>query len=149
VTFNFSIPLLNGQLLNFQMEVGETVFVLGANGTGKSSLMYRLYAANPQNSRRISAHRQTWFESNAMQISARQKRDTENNVLAYDGDPSSRWRDSYSGARATLAVFDLLDAENVRARKITGAVDNDDIELAKTLSKSDAPIKIINELLKL
>jgi ABC-type lipoprotein export system ATPase subunit len=131
------------------MEVGETIFVLGANGTGKSSLMYQMYAANRQNSRRISAHRQTWFESNAMQISARQKRDTENNVLAYDGDPSSRWRDNYSGARASLAIFDLLDAENVRARKITGAVDSDNMELAKTLSKTDAPIKIINELLKL
>jgi hypothetical protein len=77
------------------------------------------------------------------------KKETETNVLAYDGDPSSRWRDSYSGARASLAVFDLLDAENVRARKITGAVDSDDIELAKTLSKTDAPIKIINDLLKL
>jgi len=37
----------------------------------------------------------------------------------------------------------------VRARSIAGAVDGDNIDLAKTLSKQDAPIKIINELLRL
>jgi len=43
---------------------------------------------------------------------------------------------------------DLIDAENVRARSIAGAVDGN-IDLAKTLAKKDAPIKIINELLRL
>jgi energy-coupling factor transporter ATP-binding protein EcfA2 len=149
VTFIFSIMLLSGQPLAFQMKAGEIVFVLGANGTGKSSLMHHFYAVNRQNSRRISAHRQTWFESNSIQISAQQKRSTETNVLNYDTDPASRWRDNYSGARASLSIYDLLDAENVRARKITSAVDDDNFELAKKPSKTDAPIKIINELLKL
>jgi energy-coupling factor transporter ATP-binding protein EcfA2 len=149
VTFNFSVARVGGQPLEFQMEAGDIVFVLGANGTGKSSLMHRFYAQNRQKSRRISAHRQTWFDSNAIQISARQKRDTEHNVLNWDTDPSSRWRDQYTGARASLAIYDLLDAENVRARKIAAAVDEDDIDLAKRLSKVDAPIKIINELLRL
>ncbi len=131
------------------MQIGEVVFVLGANGTGKSSLMHRFYANNRQKSRRISAHRQTWFESNAIQISARQKRDTETNVLSWDTDPSSRWRDHLSAVRPNLAIYDLLDAENVRARKIASAVDEGNIDLAKKLSKIDAPIKIINELLRL
>jgi ATPase subunit of ABC transporter with duplicated ATPase domains len=149
VSFNFSVTRVGGQPLEFQTEFGEIVFVLGANGTGKSSLMHRFYADNRQKSRRISAHRQTWFESNTIQISARQKRESETNVLNWDTDPSSRWRDAYTGVRSSLAVYDLLDAENVRARKITAAVDEDDIDLAKKLSKVDAPIKIINELLKL
>jgi hypothetical protein len=37
----------------------------------------------------------------------------------------------------------------VRARSIADAVDDNNIDLAKTLSKKDAPIKIINELLRL
>jgi ABC-type cobalamin/Fe3+-siderophores transport system ATPase subunit len=81
VTLNLSVSLLSGKTLDFQIEAGETVFVLGANGTGKSSLMHRFYASNRQNSRRISAHRQTWFDSNSIQISARQKRDQESSVL--------------------------------------------------------------------
>jgi ATPase subunit of ABC transporter with duplicated ATPase domains len=51
--------------------------------------------------------------------------------------------------RPNLAIFELLDAENVRARKITAAVDEDNLGLAKQLSRADAPIKIINELLTL
>jgi ABC-type lipoprotein export system ATPase subunit len=149
VTFDLSISLLSGQPLNFQVKAGEIVFVLGANGTGKSSLMHQFFAAHRQKSRRISAHRQTWFDSNAIQITGRQRRDQQTNLQHWDADPSSRWRDQYSGARANLAIYDLLDAENVRARKITAAVDEDNLALAKTLSKEDAPIKIINELLRL
>jgi ABC-type lipoprotein export system ATPase subunit len=149
VAFSFSVARLSGQSLDFQMETGEIVFILGANGTGKSSLMHRFYVANRRTGRRISAHRQTWFESNAIQISGRQKRDSASNVLDYDADPASRWRDAYTGMRPNLAIYDLLDAENVRARKITAAVDEDNLGLAKQLSQTDAPIKIINELLKL
>ncbi|MDE2241603.1 MAG: ATP-binding protein [Bradyrhizobium sp.] len=147
--FNFSVALLGGQDLQFQVNAGEIVFVLGANGTGKSSLLHRFYAANRQNSRRITAHRQTWFDSNAIQVTGRQKRDQEANMQAWDADPNSRWRDQFTHARANLAIYDLLDTENVRARKIAAAVDEDNLALAKTLSKVDAPIKIINELLKL
>jgi ABC-type lipoprotein export system ATPase subunit len=149
VTFSFSVARLSGQPLEFQMEAGEIVFVLGANGTGKSSLMHRFYVAHRQTGRRISAHRQTWFESNAIQISGRQKRDSTIDVLNYDAQPDSRWRDAYTGMRPNLAIFELLDAENVRARKITAAVDEDNLGLAKQLSRADAPIKIINELLTL
>src|SRR5439155_760568 len=42
-----------------------------------------------------------------------------------------------------------IDAKNVRARSIAGAVDASDMDLARTLSKKVAPIKIINELLRL
>lgn len=66
-----------------------------------------------------------------------------------DRPDDARWKDDYSAQRANIAVYDLIDAENVHARKITGTVDSGDIDLAKTLSKTDAPVKIINELLRL
>lgn len=125
------------------------MFVLGANGTGKSSLMQRLYANYHGNARRISAHRQTWFQSNAITLSPQQKRDTENSILSMDTNPQARWSDTYSAHRASISIYDLIDAENVRARSIAGAVDSDDLDLAQKLSKKDAPIKIINELLRL
>lgn len=125
------------------------MFVLGANGTGKSGLMQRLYANHQGNARRISAHRQTWFQSNTITLSPQQKRDTENNILTMDTQPQARWSDRFSAHRASIAIYDLIDAENVRARSITGAVDGGHMDLAKELSKQDAPIKIINELLRL
>ncbi len=125
------------------------MFVLGANGTGKSGLMQHLYATHRGSARRISAHRQTWFSSNTLGLSAQQKLQTENNMLHMDTQPQARWSDDYSAQRAGIAIYDLIDAENVRARSIAGAFDSGDMDLAEERSKKDAPIKIINEILRL
>ncbi|NKK80162.1 AAA family ATPase [Rhizobium leguminosarum] len=149
MSFQLSVPLSGGEPLNFTVSCGEIVFVLGANGTGKSSLLQRFYAAHHGRARRISAHRQTWFQSNAMTMSAYEKKNTESNISSTDTSPQSRWMDNYSAQRASVAIYDLIDAENVRARGIADAVDADNIELARQLAKHDAPLKVINELLKL
>ena len=44
MTFNLSFPTEAGDVHPLQLDVGETLFVLGANGTGKSSLMFRFNA---------------------------------------------------------------------------------------------------------
>lgn len=149
LTFNLSIPHTDGTSVSLDIALGESVFVLGANGTGKSGLMQRLYANYHSNARRISAHRQTWFQSNTITLSPDQKRRTETDMLTIDSQPQARWSDRFSAQRANIAIYDLIDAENVRARSIAGAVDSDDFDLAQKLSKRDAPIKIINELLRL
>jgi ABC-type Mn2+/Zn2+ transport system ATPase subunit len=149
MSFNFSIPEPNGTQLALTLDIGQCIFVLGANGTGKSSLMHRFYSAYHATAQRISAHRQTWFSSSSVTLSPEQKRSTETNISNSDTNAQSRWKDDYAAQRANIAIYDLIDAENVRARTIAGAVDCGDIELAKTLSKKDAPIKVINELLRL
>lgn len=147
--FDLTVPVPSGTPLSIPIDVGQCIFVLGANGTGKSSLMHRFYTAHHGIARRISAHRQTWFASNAVTLSPQQKRNTETNIQSTDTNAQSRWKDDYAAERANIAIYDLIDAENVRARSIAGAVDGGDIDLAKTLSKKDAPIKIINEILQL
>jgi ABC-type lipoprotein export system ATPase subunit len=149
MTFDLSIVQPNGNRLDISISVGETLFVLGANGTGKSNLMQRFYKNHQDNARRMSAHRQTWFDSNAITLSSDERRKTETNIRDHDTDPQSRWRDAYSMQRPRAALYDLIDAENVRARSIASAVDASDLNLAQALSKKDAPIKIINELLRL
>jgi ABC-type Mn2+/Zn2+ transport system ATPase subunit len=146
---DLAIRQQNGGPLTVTIENGQCIFVLGANGTGKSSLMHAFYAAHSANARRISAHRQTWFSSNSLSLSPEQRRQTEQNIQSTDTHVQSRWKEDYSAQRANIAIYDLIDAENVRARKIAGAVDGGNIDLAKELSKKDAPIKEINELLKL
>jgi hypothetical protein len=111
--------------------------------------MQKLYSAHHGKAQRISAHRQTWFSSSSITLSPAQKRSTETNIWNSDASAESRWRDDYAAHRANIAIYDLIDAENIRARNIAGAVDIGNIDLAKTLSKEDAPIKIINELLRL
>ena len=149
MSFNLTIPRISEDPLNINIEVGDFLFVLGANGSGKSSVMHKFYSAHHTNSRRISAHRQTWFASSANTLSPESKRNTEINMQSADTHPQARWKDDYSAQRASIAIYDLIDAENVRARSIAEAVDDDKLDLAKTLSKNDAPIKKINKLLRL
>lgn len=146
--YSFSIPT-SSEPLAFKLTAGESVFVVGSNGAGKSSLMHRLYTMHSQHCLRISAHRQTWFTSDSLELSPQAKRQTEQNIKSRDSSPESRWKDDMAAARANIAIYELIDAENVRARAIAGAVDNDSIDEAKRLASNDAPITIINELLEL
>ena len=149
MTFNFSVPTPAGIPLDFAAGIGDVIFVLGANGTGKSSLIQKFSTMHQGHTRRISAHRQTWFDSNAMNLSARGRKEAEQRIVSLDSQPNSRWMEHDAAQRANIAIYDLIDAENMRARAIAGAVDDDDICLARELSKKDAPIKIINEILRL
>jgi energy-coupling factor transporter ATP-binding protein EcfA2 len=149
VSFDLKIPRPEGELLNLTVKLGECLFILGANGTGKSSLMQSFYVCYGNNVQRISAHRQNWFISNEMALSSHDKRQIESTIKGQDFQMQARWKDDYASQRANIAIFDLIEAENIRARSIADAVDNNSIDIALTLSKKDAPIAIINELLLL
>lgn len=144
-----TVPLTNGATLTFSIDPGQIVFALGANGTGKSSLLQRFSAAHKDISRRISAHRQTWLESNAINLSSQERNNTYTNLQSYDVNPQSRYKDSYQSSRPSLSIYDLVNSQDVRARKITEAVEKDDIEKARSLAANDAPIKKINNLLRM
>ena len=82
--FDLTIPQTGAQPTTLSISVGETIFILGANGTGKSALMQRINTGHNQNVRRISAHRQTWFESNSLSVTAADRRNLENNINNWD-----------------------------------------------------------------
>lgn len=145
--YKFTIQTSNNGTVNIQLEEGNALFVLGANGVGKSTLMQNLFTQNRNHAKRILAHRQTWFTENAMNMTASQKRDTDSRIKNSDSQLYSRWKDDYSQARASLSIYDLINSENIRARNIAAAVDGDNIEQAKGYSRNQAPIQAINELL--
>jgi len=145
--FKLAIPQPTGSPISIVLDTGDILFVLGSNGSGKSNLMHRVFSEFPGETRRISAHRQNWFDSNGITLSSEQRRQAQQNILAWDVQQQSRWRDNYASYRTNIALYDIVDGENVRARSIASAIDSDDVELAKNLSRSDAPIKVINELL--
>lgn len=148
MTFNLGFNQIDGRHIPIPMAMGDVIFVLGANGTGKSSLMQRFFQDSRPNNRRISAHRQTWFTSNTLDLTPKSKRGTEQNIANTDANPQSRYMDSYAAQRAGMTVFDLIDAQNVRARSIAAAVDAADIESALAKSSEEAPLATINSLLR-
>ena len=81
-----------------------------------------------------------------------------------DAQESARWMDSYGSERSSAAIFDLINADNIRSRKIAEQIDLGALEAAlatneeegtpqvvtKALEakKEEAPLKVLNELLK-
>lgn len=101
--------------LKLSVNTGEMLFILGANGTGKSSLM-QAFTSVSDKIRRITAHRQTWFQSGSPEFTGKQRADYERNVVNYDKRENARWMDDYGPQRAQMAIYDLVNSENIRAR---------------------------------
>jgi len=145
--YKFAIQTSNNGTLNISLAEGKALFVLGANGVGKSTLMHNLFQQNFNHAKRILAQRQTWFYSNSMDMTASQKKNYDINIKSSDIKIDSRWRVDYSHERSSISIFDLINSENVRAREIATEVDKNNIDLAKELSNIQAPLQGINELL--
>lgn len=153
--FQFTFEKVQGGVENIPLQEGGIIFVLGANGTGKSGLMQKVYTQNRDKARRVSAHRQTWFSSNTLDFTPATKVQTEANVLNSDASQDSRWKDQYQSQRAQIVIFNLINAQNERARQIADAVDKkelpltDRMALVEKLSEKEAPLKTLNHLLHL
>jgi ABC-type ATPase involved in cell division len=147
--FQFNIPSVSGDPIAFNLGVGDVLFLPGANGTGKSSLVSRMFVQYQNNSKRISAHRQTWFESNTLDMTPRNRLDLETNVRSQDAQPQARYREWNPAGRANVAIFDLIDADTMQERKIAGLVRVGNIGAAQKEAQNPSPIQIINELMRL
>ncbi len=149
-TLQFQKTIESGtQSFDLPMSAGDVIFVVGANGTGKSSLIQQFYIQHPGPKRRISAHRQTWFGSNSVTMAPSQKIQYEQHFIANDNSHQARWMEHNSNERTGVTIFDLIDAENIRARGITAAVDGDDPSEVDRLKRKEAPLTVLNELLQL
>ncbi|MCY4261852.1 MAG: AAA family ATPase, partial [Candidatus Dadabacteria bacterium] len=144
--FNLNFPSDNAETSQLQLGLGEVLFVMGPNGTGKSGLMQKFLQQNRKSSRKISAHRQTWMYTDVLDMTPANKVQTEQNLKNEDISPHSRYRDVYASQRASITIYELIDAENVRARKITEAVDNKNMNRAAEEAETESPIAIINSL---
>ncbi len=148
MAFDITIPTGADSDLGFSIDAGDILFVLGANGTGKSSLMQRLNGNHSANAWWISAHRQTWFTSGSVAMSPFQKHQVQSDIYAGDRQGTARWRDDRAAQRPMIAVFDLVNAENILARRIAVAARDGNENALKELVDQAAPIQVINELLR-
>jgi len=145
--FNISIPR-SGNPLELTVELGQMLFVLGANGTGKSSLMPRFHNLHRAHSRSITAHRQNWFSSEQIDLSAQQKTGTEKQIDSSSRTSQSRWQDPYASGRSSIAIFDLVESQNHYSRAIADAFLEDNQTLLEDLRRSESPMAILNQLLR-
>jgi ABC-type cobalamin/Fe3+-siderophores transport system ATPase subunit len=147
--FDLTYPTANGQLESKQVRLGSLLFLVGANGSGKSTLMQRFSTQNHGKIRRITAHRQVWFNSNTIDLTPASREQSERNILNQDQQAQARWRDDFAAQRAQMTIFDLIDSENVESRKIADAARAGDMATVTALAELQSPMSKMNDILKI
>ena len=149
MNINLNIPRISDEPLPILVEAGDRLFIVGANGSGKSALIQHLVSTNQgEKIKRISAHRQTWFQSGSIDLTPHRRKQFDQNSTLHEVQDQARWLDYQAQQRQEAVLFDLVAKENTRARLITNYVDNKQIEEAKiSADKEESPFDQLNELL--
>ena len=146
----WSIPQPSGHPLVVELEAGKQIFVVGPNGSGKSALLQHLAGSSGEGEiRRIFAHRQTWLESGSLTLTPDSRRQFERNRHSFETAQDSLWIDHTGAATHAAVLFDLVAAENKRARSIAEYVENSNIKCAKKAANAASPFTRLNDLLAL
>jgi len=144
--FNTNITLLDGSSLKLPVSKDAPLYIVGPNGAGKSGLIHHLFRSNFNDAIRISAHRQTWMESNFVPFSPQDKATTEETVRGQDSQPKARTSEWNPSRRSGLVIADLIEADNTLSRKVRAAVVADKLKDAQKAAAELPPLDTISEL---
>lgn len=137
--------------MKLPLKKGDQLFIVGPNGSGKSALIQQFVSEiGSDKIKRISAHRQTWFDSENIDLtpSSRQRygRDSRN----YNTQDEARYKDPYGASDLSAILFDLDNEYNVINESIAQDVRKKNRAKAdKTAAERPSPFDQINELLAL
>ena len=146
---HWEIPRISDEPIQLTVNNGDQLFIVGANGSGKSSLMQRLTVdAGDKKIKWIAAHRQTWFDSGNIDFTPAARQEYNRDTPRYNALPEARWRDLRAIPNLNAVLFDLVAKENTINESIVHHVRNEDASQAYELStKLPSLICQINELL--
>ena len=148
MTFQLDIPNEDGWILNLTVQPSDPVFVLGANGTGKSALMHWLNLRYKEKARWISAHRRTWLESSRPSMTLASKVQREERHKQFRLDPSARWMIQSDGFDQQAAIVSLVERMNAQNRACADAMRSEDVDDARRIAKEGDVLAQLNALLK-
>ena len=149
---HWEIPRISDAPIQLTVNNGDQLFIVGANGSGKSTLIQRFVKeksqAGDKKIKRITAHRQTWFNSGNIDFTPAARQEYDRETPRYNTLSEALWRDLRPQEDLSAILFDLVAKENSRARAIARHVDNQDLTKAQDLSAElSSPFDQINELL--
>lgn len=129
------------------------LFVLGANGTGKSALMHWLNTQE-QNAIRILSHRQATFPAETFDIQHSDEETMSNLIKNFQLSVESRYSNQYETSQMKMSMSSFVTAENILNRDIAkktreiveGEIDNQ--LLKEFMSDNQSMLFILNNLLK-
>ena len=116
---NLNVPVTDSAPLDITLEDNSRLFIVGPNGSGKSALIqHAVTSMGSQNVRRISAHRQTWLQSGAIDMTPQSRRQFGTQHTRRQARGDSRWSDQDAQAQLSSVLFDLVAKDNEQARRI-------------------------------
>ena len=159
---HYEIPITSGDPLKLELGPGQTLYILGTNGAGKSSLILELLSQSTSSATRwMSARRQVHLSEVSGTrgfmnfVSSDYRQDTEErqnifeNQLSGDFLIGGRWQELEPEDRLTKPLFELVTRENQRARDIARSVDRGECEsLKKQVSNVQSPLHLVNDVLR-
>ena len=139
-----------GEPLRVQLsQENNKLFILGANGTGKSALLHHIHhQQTPNPTHKVAAYRQTYFTSGTPDMSGTQYKKATNSLRQWDATPQSRYMETQSGySRTNRTLAGLLRNQRARDRGATKLLDGGDNKgAAKYVASHRDPFEIINGL---
>ena len=133
--------------ISLNLKNGDQLFIVGANGSGKSVLMQRFTLGN-NNVEWIVAHRQTWFAYAKTNLSLERREQFEKDRISLIARNEARWKDSYGENNLSALLFDLDHKYNIINESIAQNVrDKDMVSAEKIAIESPSPFDQINMLL--
>ena len=146
---NWEIPRISDEPIQLTVNNGDQLFIVGANGSGKSSLMQRLTVdAGDKKIKRITAHRQTWFDSGNIDFTPAARQEYDRETPRYNTLSEALWRDLRAESNLSALLFDLVAKNNAINESIAQHIRNkDDNQANKESDKSPSPFNQINEML--
>ncbi len=158
----FEIPMSSGEPLQLELNPGETLYIVGKNGSGKSALLSELLVQSVGSpSRWLSARRQVhlsevsgsagfmnYDETNYRQDIADSRRNIFENQLQRVFMTDVRWQELEPEDRLTKPLFDFLTEQNRRAYTIADRVDQGRYEEeCGGESNIQSPSSLVNQVL--
>ena len=146
---NWEIPRISDEPIQLTVNNGDQLFIVGANGSGKSSLMQRLTVdAGDKKIKRITAHRQTWFNSGNINFTPANRQEYDRETPRYNTHKDARWKDRRPGDDLSALLFDLVAKDNAINESIAQHIRNKNADQAfEESDKSPSPFNQINEML--
>ena len=135
--------------IELQLSPGETLYVLGANGVGKSALLHHLNRRLGSHARWISSLRRNWLQSSGSNLTPMSKAQNEENLMSFEGREDSRWVDHNPDLRPNIAIFDLIQRRSMINDEIASAVRTGrDTEARSVAEAKEDPLEALSELMR-
>jgi ABC-type cobalamin/Fe3+-siderophores transport system ATPase subunit len=152
MTVTYQIPRIDDTPLSVDVEQGKVLFIVGANGTGKSKLIYLLRHQSPRNSRLIMAVRPIEIDQNVTQsqsYKALSNQSDHYDNMFLNGHNFRAWYNTHTVAAMTVkSLRDLLNSEQTYNNDGIIEARNNQGDASEYLKRNESPLLKANRILK-